>query len=164
MTYGGTGSYYSGYYTSQPYGGASYYGEGPYAMPMPGAGGYYDQDQRGLRNTERNDRGTQGSPSQSGAKPPEDESQSRGPAPATLIVRLPADAKLTIDDEATKETSDLRTFVSPPIQPGKNYRYTLKAEIIRNGRTLTSTTQATVRAGEQTQVTLEFPAAGVARR
>src|SRR5262245_50782865 len=32
---------------------------------------------------------------------------------ATVVVTLPADAKLTIDDQPTKSTSGTRTFVSP---------------------------------------------------
>ena len=56
------------------------------------------------------------------------------PAPATLIVSLPADAKLTIDDSPTASTSAERTFVSPTLKPGQDYNYTLKAEMVRDAQ------------------------------
>jgi uncharacterized protein (TIGR03000 family) len=47
---------------------------------------------------------------------------------ATLIVRVYPDAKLTVDGAATKQTGEVRRFYSPPLEPGKNYSYTLVAE------------------------------------
>jgi uncharacterized protein (TIGR03000 family) len=84
-------------------------------------------------------------------------------APATIVVRLPVDTKLTIEGHATRSTSALRTFTTPPLEPGREFEYTLKAELTQAGRTQTTTTQVTVRAGEETFVTIEFPRA-VARR
>ncbi len=85
-----------------------------------------------------------------------------GPARATLVVHLPAEARVTVNDAVTRLTSDTRTFVSPPLPRGQDYHYTLKAELTRNGRTLTTTRRVTVRAGEEKQVTLTFPSGGVA--
>lgn len=79
------------------------------------------------------------------------EKEVRGPAPATITVSLPADAKLMIDDTATRSTSATRTFVSPSLTPGQEYHYTLKAEIVREGRTLSAMERVTVRAGEDTR-------------
>src|SRR5438067_10787450 len=67
--------------------------------------------------------------------------QSQGPAPATIVVFLPADARLTIDDTPTRSTSNLRAFVTPPLEPGKVYHYTLRAESIRDGRPISVTTE-----------------------
>jgi len=85
-------------------------------------------------------------------------------APARIVVQLPADAKLMVDDSATESTSAVRTFVTPALQPGKQFYYTLKAEISRDGRTLSADQRVTVRAGTQTNVTLQFPVASVAQR
>lgn len=86
-------------------------------------------------------------------------------APATLVVTLPADAKLTIDESATKATAAVRTFVTPTLEAGKDFSYSLKAEVVRNGQTLTATQNVTVRAGQVSRITLEIPApAGVAAR
>jgi len=58
-----------------------------------------------------------------GGKPGEDDLISA--APATLVVSLPADARLIIDGEATTSTTARRTFVSPELAPGKTYSYNL---------------------------------------
>src|SRR5262249_62071242 len=44
-------------------------------------------------------------------------------APATLIVNLPAEAKLLVDGNITKSTSAERVFVSPALIPGQLYNY-----------------------------------------
>jgi uncharacterized protein (TIGR03000 family) len=47
--------------------------------------------------------------------------------PAMLVVLLPADATLQIDDAPTTSTGEFRRFRSPPLAVGKKYSYTLKA-------------------------------------
>jgi uncharacterized protein (TIGR03000 family) len=85
-------------------------------------------------------------------------------APATIVVNLPADAKLLIDDNATTSTTDRRVFVSPDLKPGKEYHYTLKAEVVRDGKAVTMEEKIIVKAGEETKVSLTVPATGVAKR
>ena len=85
------------------------------------------------------------------------------PTAATIVVSLPADAKLMIDDQPTTSTSDHRVFVSPSLTAGKDFTYTLKAEITVNGKATVVSQVVTVRAGEESQVTLAAPA-GVAAR
>jgi uncharacterized protein (TIGR03000 family) len=82
------------------------------------------------------------------------------PSPATLVISLPAEAKLTINRTPTRSTSATRTFVTPPLQPGKDCRYTLYAEAVRDGRIVTVTRQVAVRAGETKKITLTFSSAG----
>jgi uncharacterized protein (TIGR03000 family) len=77
-------------------------------------------------------------------------------APATIVVRLPADAKLTIDGSATQSTDSLRTFVSPPLQAGKEYQYTLRAEVTRDGKKVERTREVTVRPGRTSEVNFDF--------
>jgi uncharacterized protein (TIGR03000 family) len=84
--------------------------------------------------------------------------------PVTLVVNLPADAQLTIDGAATVSTSDTRVFVSPPLQLGQEYSYTLTATITRDGEAKSITQEVTVRAGEETRVTLPVPATVVAAK
>ncbi len=86
------------------------------------------------------------------------------PAPVTLIVSLPADAQLTIDDRATVSTSETRTFVSPALEPGKSYVYTLKATVVRDGKAETVTKAVEVTAGQETRVSLTLPTATVAAK
>ncbi len=79
-------------------------------------------------------------------------------AQATLMVDLPADATLTIDDEATASISANRVFVTPPLETGREFHYTLKAKVVRDGRTQTTTQRVAVRAGEVSRVELTLPA------
>jgi uncharacterized protein (TIGR03000 family) len=85
-------------------------------------------------------------------------------APATIVVNVPADAKLMIDDYVARSTSAERTFVSPALPSGKEFHYTLKAEFNDNGQVRTRTETVTVRAGEVTRVNLSPTGSSVAAR
>ena len=102
------------------------------------------------------------------AKPPEKmpvpkrSEEARLAAPATIVVSLPADARLRVDDYITASKWCTRVFVSPTLDAGKEFFYTLTGEIQRAGKPVVATKRITVRAGEETRVELEFPAAAVA--
>jgi uncharacterized protein (TIGR03000 family) len=81
---------------------------------------------------------------------------------ATLIVSLPEDATLTIDGEETTSTSAQRVFVTPALEEGKEYEYTLKAKVQRDGKVEIATAKVTFRAGETKPVELKVSAQGVA--
>ena len=83
-------------------------------------------------------------------------------APAVILVSLPENAKLTIDGNATTSTSSQRTFISPPLPQGEQFQYTLRAEVVREGRTITETHLVNVRGGEETRVPFNFSSSGVA--
>jgi uncharacterized protein (TIGR03000 family) len=85
-------------------------------------------------------------------------------APATILVTLPAAARLLVDGAPTTSTSGTRLFISPNLQPGRDYTYTLRAEIIRDGQTIAQEQRVTVRAGEETSVPITFADAGLAAR
>jgi len=74
--------------------------------------------------------------------------------PATIRVALPADAVLTFDGQATRSTSANRLFITPPLDPGKSFHYTLTAKYLRDGRTVTVERSVGVQAGRQTFVSL----------
>jgi uncharacterized protein (TIGR03000 family) len=78
------------------------------------------------------------------------------PATATIVVSLPADAKLSVEDHPTKAMSERRTLVSTPLETGRQYYYTLKAEITRDGKPITETRRVIVEAGRETQVKFDF--------
>lgn len=84
--------------------------------------------------------------------------------PATIIVSLPADARLTVDGASTSSTSDRRILVTPVLENGSTYVYTMQAEVVRDGRTMTQTQQVTVRGGETSSVQFNFASEGVASR
>jgi len=87
------------------------------------------------------------------------EGEAKGPATAKIVVQMPAGAKLSINQKACQGSSSTRTFVSPPLEPGKDYYYTFKAEVVRDSETVTATQRVAVRAGEEKQVRLELPPA-----
>jgi uncharacterized protein (TIGR03000 family) len=86
------------------------------------------------------------------------------PTSAELTVSLPAEAKLFIDGQATTTTSNSRKFVSPDLEQGKEYVYTLRAEVVRDGKNVSLTKEVTVRAGETFQTSFEFPESSVASK
>ncbi len=77
-------------------------------------------------------------------------------SPATLIVQMPAEARLTIDGYVTRQASPTRIFVTPPLEPNKDFQYTLRAEMLRDGQTQVVTQQVTIRAGQKKEVLLDF--------
>jgi uncharacterized protein (TIGR03000 family) len=81
---------------------------------------------------------------------------------ATILVSLPADATLTFDGQPTASSSGTRWFVSPPLQQGSNYNYQLRAEVVRGGVPRVLTRTITVRANEETRVSMDFSNTDVA--
>jgi uncharacterized protein (TIGR03000 family) len=73
-------------------------------------------------------------------------------ARGTVIVRLPADAKLFADGSALKLTGAERKFVTPPLPIGRDYSYQFKVEYERNGETLSVTKRVLVRGGGNVNV------------
>ena len=80
--------------------------------------------------------------------------------PATIVVTLPADARLNFDGSPTRTTSARRVFTSPPLQPGQSYQYTLTAEISREGRPVTVTQRGQRACGPDVPGFLELPHCG----
>jgi uncharacterized protein (TIGR03000 family) len=79
--------------------------------------------------------------------------ESARPAKAKLLVEVPADAKLYIDDQLMKSTTAQRTFNTPMLDEGQSYYYILRAEVVREGKTYQDTKRVIVRAGEQVRTT-----------
>jgi len=87
--------------------------------------------------------------------------------PATVTVQVPTEARLFVNDYQSKQTSATRTIVTPPLSAGQEYVYTLRAEVVRDGRTVTESRQVSFRAGGTVAVdfsNLTSPAAATARR
>ena len=65
---------------------------------------------------------------------------------ATVVVRLPADARLFAENRPLALTSGERQFVTPPLPEGE-FTYTFRAEYVRNGETISQTKRVNVRSG-----------------
>jgi uncharacterized protein (TIGR03000 family) len=164
--YGGRGGYASysmpyGSYAGMPaYGG---YSSGYYSPAVPDSG--FSAPAAPAGAAPAGTRGTEEGGRDQGKSRDEGKSrESLAPAPARLIITLPADAKLMIDDYVARSTAGTRTFVSPPLERGQAYHYTLKAELRRGDEPVTVTREATVRAGQETHVTLDFAGKSVAQK
>jgi uncharacterized protein (TIGR03000 family) len=72
--------------------------------------------------------------------------------PAQVTVLLPEEAKLLVQGMACPLTSGKRTFSSPQLQAGQSYTYTLQAEVIRVGQSITESRRVTLAAGQRVVV------------
>jgi uncharacterized protein (TIGR03000 family) len=69
-----------------------------------------------------------------------------------VVVKLPADAKLYVDGVLVPQTTPTRSFDTPPLNPSLTYGYTLKAEVVRNGKTLAESKKVKLLAGKEVSV------------
>jgi len=93
--------------------------------------------------------------------PPPKSGQVSVDAPARITVRLPADARLTVDGVDCPLASDTRTFDTPALLPGQKFYYLLRAEVVRDGRTIAQTRRIDFRSGERVIVSFEDLGANV---
>jgi uncharacterized protein (TIGR03000 family) len=82
--------------------------------------------------------------------------QSSSAQPVTVRVLVPfADAQLLFDDTLTRQTGTERIFVSPPLDSGKSYAYTIKTTWRPNNyTTITRTRKITLKPGQKVDVDL----------
>ena len=66
-----------------------------------------------------------------------------------MIVDVPADAKLYIDDHAMKTPSEHRAYQTPDLEPGQTYYYEVRVEVERDGKLLSETRRVLLRAGQE---------------
>jgi uncharacterized protein (TIGR03000 family) len=145
--YGG-GCYGGGCYGGGCYGGGCYGGGGCCGGYIVPSGVQQQQDGK-----------------KKGKQQQQDEGQVQtGPAPAYVVVQVPADARVTVDGAATTSTSAVRTFQTPALARDKVYGYEMTAEFQQDGKTVKITKHVQVQAGRTANVDLRQPAATVASR
>jgi uncharacterized protein (TIGR03000 family) len=71
---------------------------------------------------------------------------------AKVIVQLPTDAKLFVDGNPVKVNGEQQTFRTPALERGQAYYYEVRAEVVREGKTVTESKRVIVRAGEDARV------------
>jgi uncharacterized protein (TIGR03000 family) len=82
---------------------------------------------------------------------------------ARIVVRLPADAQLWVDDYQSTQTGPVRQLNTPAsLEPGKTYHYTLKAQWNQNGQPVTQERAVSFQAGQSVDVDFNQPAATTA--
>jgi uncharacterized protein (TIGR03000 family) len=77
------------------------------------------------------------------------------PAYARVILTLPEGATLTVNGQRVEAAAGTQVFVTPDLEPGQDYYYTIRANVVQDGRTVAISRQVTVRAGQQSEVNLD---------
>ncbi|MCS7166391.1 MAG: TIGR03000 domain-containing protein [Gemmatales bacterium] len=94
----------------------------------------------------------------------EPEKPALAPNRARLIVELPADATLYVDDQPIRSPAkSVRTFVTPSLEPDQTYYYILRAEVVRNGQRYEESRRVIVRANREIRVVFPDPESATVR-
>lgn len=78
---------------------------------------------------------------------------------ATVVVTLPADARMSIDGQLSSLTGSTRVFETPPLATTAEHYYQIKIEVERGGKTLQHTETVIVKPGRVSRVNFAEPAA-----
>ncbi len=81
------------------------------------------------------------------------------PSSCQIGLRVPEDADVFIEGVKSKQTGAVREFVSPPLQPGLIYQYTVRARWKEKGKPVEQSQQVTVRSGSRTEMVFPVPPA-----
>jgi uncharacterized protein (TIGR03000 family) len=134
-----------------------------FPQPLPGPEYYWDWTQPWRRAWTRPPLPTRGEPVVEQPAPPEQ------PAPLAVLavpesqpiahftVEVPAAAEVFLEGIKTKQTGPSRAFVSPPLAPGKQYLYEVRARWTENGQVVEQTRSVVVSAGAR--LIVHFPQA-----
>jgi uncharacterized protein (TIGR03000 family) len=76
------------------------------------------------------------------------------PNAVLLLVRVPAGARVWIENILMKQTGPLRLFESPVLDPGGDYQYEVRASWTENGKEVSKSRRVTVRAGDRLMLNL----------
>jgi uncharacterized protein (TIGR03000 family) len=82
--------------------------------------------------------------------PPETAMADRGAA--ILVVKVPADATVYLVDQKMTLTGTERRYRIPLADPGKDYTYPIRVEVVRDGKTLVSRSEQKIRGGQRFEV------------
>lgn len=76
---------------------------------------------------------------------------------AKLLIELPANAKLFIDDMPVKTAVGVQLLYTPALEPDKVYFYTVRIEVMRDSQPLSETRRVLVRAGQVAHMEFKEP-------
>jgi uncharacterized protein (TIGR03000 family) len=69
-----------------------------------------------------------------------------------IHLRVPPEAEVWFDGTQTQSTGMERDYISPPLQPGQDYVYQMRARWMQNGQEVVKTRDLRVRAGDEMAV------------
>jgi uncharacterized protein (TIGR03000 family) len=76
---------------------------------------------------------------------------------ARVLVELPDGARLFVDGKAVPDATRQTSILTPPLEPGREYFYTLRAEITRDGQNYELSRRVVVTAGQSRTVVFPQP-------
>lgn len=79
---------------------------------------------------------------------PRDEKKISFDTSAKLILEVPANAKVFVDDKLTNSNSEVRHYYTPSLEYGQTYFYDVRVEFEKNGKVVSESKRVYVRAGE----------------
>lgn len=79
------------------------------------------------------------------------------PGRAKLVLDVPADAKVFIDDQPTASTGTKRVFNTPALNVGETYYYMIRVETSRDGKPIAETRRIVFRANDDLRFTFTEP-------
>src|SRR5262249_20584427 len=71
---------------------------------------------------------------------------------ATVIIAAPEGVRVTVNGRAIAMKSAEQAFLTPELEPDANYSYTVTAEAVRDGQTVSKTRKVVVKAGLESRV------------
>jgi uncharacterized protein (TIGR03000 family) len=71
---------------------------------------------------------------------------------ATVVIKAPTDASVTVDGQLTQRSAAEETFTTPALEPGRPYQYVFEVKAVRDGKTVSRTAKIVVEAGKQSEV------------
>lgn len=80
-----------------------------------------------------------------------------GASPVHVTVRVPDGAQVWVADAPSNQIGPAQEFVSPPVEPGVDYTYVVRATWAENGQPVSRTKRVTVRAGDRVTVDMTQP-------
>ncbi len=80
---------------------------------------------------------------------------------ARLVVRVPADARLWVDQVECPLPGTVRAFDTPNLNPEQSYRYTIRVAVERNGQTIEDSRRIDFVSGQRVDV--DFSNVGAVR-
>ena len=96
-----------------------------------------------------------GPPAVAPAAPPTADLDAGVPAAAAVVrVRVYADAEVWFSDDPTKQRGELRRFITPPLETGRNQGYEVRARWMRDGKAVERTELVRVHPGDR--LTVDF--------
>jgi uncharacterized protein (TIGR03000 family) len=75
-----------------------------------------------------------------------------GPVPALVTIHLPADAQLLFSGVAAAGSGEIRTFMTPPLEPNQEYGYEMTVEVRKDGRIFGLTKTVIILANDRKEI------------